>query len=78
MLEYSFEGAQDLLTSNLETASSSLKAVGEYLHFLRDQIPIAEVTIARVYNLDVHKRRNQRALKPEAATAAVAWEWWAE
>jgi len=56
----------------LETASSSLKAVGEDLHFLRDQLPIAEVTIARVYNLDVHQRRNQRALKPEAATAAVA------
>lgn len=71
MLEYSFEGAQDLLTSNLETASSSLKAVGEDLH-LCDQLPIAEVTIARVYNLDVHQRRNQRALKPEAATAAVA------
>ena len=72
MLEYSFEGAQDLLTSNLETASSSLKAVGEDLHFLRDQLPIAEVTIARVYSLDVHRRRNQRALKPEAATAADA------
>jgi hypothetical protein len=29
-----------------------------------------------VYNWDVHQRRKQRALKPEAAATAVAWEWW--
>lgn len=72
MLEYSCEEAQDLLIRNLETANSSLKAVVEDLHFLRDQITITEVTIARVYNWDVHQRRKQRALKPEAAATAVA------
>jgi prefoldin subunit 5 len=71
MLEYGCEEAQELLTRNLETASSSLKSIVEDLHFLRDQMTITEVTIARVYNWDVHQRRKQRAIRPEAETAVA-------
>lgn len=70
MLEYSCEEAMELLTRNLETASTSLKAIVEDLHFLRDQITITEVTIARVFNWDVHQRRKQRSIKPTEEIAA--------
>ena len=71
MLEYECEEARDLLTRNLETANKSLKSIVEDLHFLRDQMTITEVTIARVYNWDVHQRRKQRAIRPEAETAVA-------
>lgn len=72
MLEYGCEEAQDLLTRNLDTANKSLKSIVEDLHFLRDQMTITEVTIARVYNWDVHQRRKQRAIRPESAEVAAA------
>ncbi|KAG0581792.1 hypothetical protein M758_3G007500 [Ceratodon purpureus] len=71
MLEYKCEEAQELLTRNLDTANKSLKSIVEDLHFLRDQMTITEVTIARVYNWDVHQRRKQRAIRPEAETAVA-------
>ncbi|XP_057863484.1 prefoldin subunit 3 isoform X2 [Cryptomeria japonica] len=52
--------AIDLLKKNLENANSSLGAIVEDLQFLRDQVTITQVTIARVYNWDVHQRRKQR------------------
>jgi len=72
MLEYGCEEAHELLTRNLDTANKSLKSIVEDLHFLRDQMTITEVTIARVYNWDVHQRRKQRAIRPEAESTAVA------
>lgn len=60
MLEYPFDEAIDLLKRNLENANSSLVAILEDLQFLRDQVTITQVTIARVYNWDVHQRRKQR------------------
>uniref|UniRef100_A0A0D6R2Y8 Prefoldin subunit 3 n=1 Tax=Araucaria cunninghamii TaxID=56994 RepID=A0A0D6R2Y8_ARACU len=52
--------AIDLLKKNLENATSSLGAIVEDLQFLRDQVTITQVTIARVYNWDVQQRRKQR------------------
>uniref|UniRef100_A0A0D6R7C1 Prefoldin subunit 3 n=1 Tax=Araucaria cunninghamii TaxID=56994 RepID=A0A0D6R7C1_ARACU len=60
MLEYSCDEAIDLLKKNLENATSSLGAIVEDLQFLRDQVTITQVTIARVYNWDVQQRRKQR------------------
>lgn len=71
MLEYGCEEAKDMLTRNLDTANKSLKLIVEDLHFLLDQMTIIEVTIARVYNSDVHQRRKQRAIRPEADTAVA-------
>ncbi|KAI7751419.1 hypothetical protein M8C21_011795 [Ambrosia artemisiifolia] len=57
MLEYSCEEATSLLQSNLENAKASLEVLVADLQFLRDQVTITQVTIARVYNWDVHQRR---------------------
>ncbi|KAL3682222.1 hypothetical protein R1sor_000244 [Riccia sorocarpa] len=60
MLEYPLEEAMKLLQSNLENATASLKVIIEDAQFLRDQVTVTEVTIARVYNFDVHQRRKLR------------------
>ncbi|XP_073307262.1 prefoldin subunit 3 [Primulina huaijiensis] len=57
MLEYSREEAATLLQKNLENAKASLEVLVADLLFLRDQVTITQVTIARVYNWDVHQRR---------------------
>lgn len=57
MLEYSSEEANALLQKNLENAKASLEVLVADLLFLRDQVTITQVTIARVYNWDVHQRR---------------------
>ncbi|KAK9080043.1 hypothetical protein SSX86_001718 [Deinandra increscens subsp. villosa] len=57
MLEYSCEEANTLLQNNLENAKASLEVLVADLQFLRDQVTITQVTIARVYNWDVHQRR---------------------
>ncbi|KAE9601505.1 putative prefoldin alpha [Lupinus albus] len=61
MLEYSLEEATDLLQKNLDNAKGSLEVLVADLHFLRDQVTITQVTIARVYNWDVHQRRLRHA-----------------
>ncbi|GLT32642.1 hypothetical protein SLA2020_072950 [Shorea laevis] len=61
MLEYSCEEATALLEKNLENAKSSLEVLIADLQFLRDQVTITQVTIARVYNWDVHQRRIRQA-----------------
>ncbi|KAE8076654.1 hypothetical protein FH972_015290 [Carpinus fangiana] len=61
MLEYSCEEATALLQKNLDNAKASLEVLVADLQFLRDQVTITQVTIARVYNWDVHQRRTQQA-----------------
>ncbi|KAI9387285.1 hypothetical protein POPTR_010G147600v4 [Populus trichocarpa] len=65
MLEYSCEEATALLQKNLDNAKASLEVLVADLQFLRDQVTITQVTIARVYNWDVHQKRRMR----EAVTA---------
>ncbi|KAL7210627.1 hypothetical protein ACSBR1_032064 [Camellia fascicularis] len=61
MLEYSCEEATKLLQMNLENARASLEVLVADLQFLRDQVTITQVTIARIYNWDVHQRRIRQA-----------------
>ncbi|CAL8991217.1 unnamed protein product [Prunus brigantina] len=61
MLEYSCEEATGLLRRNLDNAKASLEVLLADLQFLRDQVTITQVTIARVYNWDVHQRRLRQA-----------------
>ncbi|CAN6343332.1 unnamed protein product, partial [Urochloa humidicola] len=56
MLEYS-------CNKNLENAKASLEVLVADLQFLRDQQTITQVTIARVFNWDVHQRRSKQAVK---------------
>ena len=61
MLSYPLSEAEILLSGKLSAAESSLKNVIEDLSWLRDQITVTEVNVARVYNWDVKRRRQQRA-----------------
>ncbi|KAI3966821.1 hypothetical protein MKX01_006758 [Papaver californicum] len=60
MLEYTSEEASALLQKNLDNAKASLEVLIADLQFLRDQVTITQVTIARVYNWDVHQRRSKQ------------------
>ncbi|KAL4273555.1 hypothetical protein GQ457_13G005530 [Hibiscus cannabinus] len=74
MLEYSCEEATSLLNKNLENARASLEVLITDLQFLRDQVTITQVTIARVYNWDVHQRRiRQTATSSTAKSTFHPW-----
>ncbi len=60
MLEYSLEDAEELLTKNRDTAVTNLSQIAFDLDFLRDQMTITEVTMARIYNWDVRRRQQQK------------------
>ncbi|KAL0889964.1 hypothetical protein Bca101_013947 [Brassica carinata] len=68
MLEYSCEEATALLKNNLENAKASLEVLVADLQFLRDQVTVTQVTIARIYNYDVQQRRVKQ-VTPTAITA---------
>ncbi|CEG42739.1 prefoldin subunit 3 [Plasmopara halstedii] len=63
MVEYSYEEAQELLEKNMATASEKLAQIEEDLSFLRDQIITTEVNIARIFNHDVRRRRQEKDTK---------------
>lgn len=65
MLEYSLDDAEELLTKNKESAEKNVKQIAFDLAYLRDQMTITEVTMARLYNWDV-KRRKNNPVKPES------------
>jgi len=72
MLSYKIPAAISLLRSKLEAAEASLSNVISDLEFLREQITVMEVNIARVYNWDVKKRREKRELEAqEGGSGAV-------
>lgn len=57
MLTYDTKEAYDLLSNNLETAKRNLESVNDDLDYLRDQCTTTEVSMARVYNWDVVRRK---------------------
>ncbi|KAF2358649.1 Prefoldin alpha-like [Trinorchestia longiramus] len=61
MLEYDLDAAEVLLNKNLNNANTKLSQVISDLDFLRTQCTTTEVTIARVYNWDVRRRRAEAA-----------------
>ena len=70
MLSYKLPDAIELLKSKLTIAETSLKNTTEDLEFLREQLTVMEVNIARVYNWDVKRRRERR--ERESATRKTA------
>ena len=70
MLEYSLDEAEKLLKKNLDSAESSVQQIAFDLDFLRDQMTITEVSMARLYNWDVKKRNSNKASAAPVATAA--------
>merc|ERR1712154_609579 len=61
MLEYTLDDAEELLSKNCESAEKSLKQIAFDLDYLRDQMTITEVTMARLYNWDVKRRKEKKA-----------------
>ena len=66
MLSYPLPEAYKLLSSKLETAQTSLGNIKQDLSWLRDQITVTEVNVARVYNWDVKRRRERREAEQES------------
>ena len=68
MLEYPRDEAILLLEDNLKNAKAALVTLVDDMGHLRDQITVTEVNMARVFNWDVKKRRDEKeaAAKGEA------------
>lgn len=60
MLSYPIDEAEELLSSKLKTAKTSLSNCEEDLDFLREQVTTMEVAVARVYNWDVVQKRKEK------------------
>ena len=65
MLEYTLEDAEKLLLDNKSAAIKSLSQIAKDLDYLRDQMTITEVTMARLYNWDVRRRQGEGGKKKE-------------
>mmetsp|Transcript_31787 Transcript_31787/g.38413 ORF Transcript_31787/g.38413 Transcript_31787/m.38413 type:complete len:185 (-) Transcript_31787:406-960(-) len=59
MLEYPLDEAKALLEQNYNNAKTALENSIKDMYYLRDQITTTEVSIARTYNFDVKRRREQ-------------------
>lgn len=62
MVEFPIAEARQLLENQLTTARLNQINGEEDLKFLRSQITISEVNIARIYNYDVKQRRKTNEL----------------
>lgn len=60
MLEYNYAEADALLTKNLKNAEVNLASLEGDLAFLKDQITISEVNIARIHNYNVQLKKEAR------------------
>jgi hypothetical protein len=67
MLEYTYEEAIEFLSHNEESARREFRIVQEDLAFVRDQIVTSEVSMTRIFNWDVRRKRALQAI--EGATA---------
>jgi prefoldin subunit 5 len=61
MLEYPLDEARALLETNHANCKKNLATNQSDLAFVKDNITITEVSIARVYNWDVKKRKDEAA-----------------
>lgn len=60
MLQYTLEEAKALLSQNHSNCQQNLETLKSELAVIRDNVTILEVSIARVYNHDISKRRGQK------------------
>ena len=60
MLEYTYVEALEMLENNQIQGEKRLHHLNDELAFVKTQITTTEVTLARVYNHDVQKRREER------------------
>ncbi|CAM9543449.1 unnamed protein product [Phaeothamnion confervicola] len=72
MVEYTYEDAKAMLESNLATAKAKLESTVKDLDFLRNQSTTVEVNMARIFNFDVIRRRDQTAAVAAVGGGAAA------
>ncbi|CAG9804034.1 unnamed protein product [Chironomus riparius] len=60
MLEYPLDEAEELLKQNLESASMNLRCLEHDQEFLRNQQTTVEVAMARIYNWNISKQKQQQ------------------
>jgi len=60
MLEYNYSEASELLVANLSSARTTLKQLQNDLMYLKDQITISEVNIARLHNYKVSFKKQNK------------------
>lgn len=71
MLEYNYTEAHELLTKSLTNAQLNLKSLQSDLDFLKDQITISEVNIARIHNYNVQLKKEAREKEAKNGGAAA-------
>ena len=75
MIEYEYDEAIAFLQSNLEHAQAESKIVSQDLAFVRDQIVTSEVSMSRIFNWDVRRKRAAAAINeavPEESAVTTA------
>ncbi|KAJ1460545.1 Prefoldin subunit-domain-containing protein [Pelagophyceae sp. CCMP2097] len=72
MVEYPYAEALQMLQLSLGNAQDRLLTCNEDLDHVRDQIITVEVNMARVFNYDVKKRREDKTRAADAAPDAIA------
>ena len=71
MCEYKMNEAKEMLKINLENAKNQIKTNEKDLDFMKDQMTVCEVNIARAYNEHI-RRKNLEAKKNKVANTQVA------
>ncbi len=66
-MEYEYAEAVDLLETQQRNCETSLAELTEDCAFIKDQITMTEVNIARIYNHDVVKRREAKENEKKSA-----------
>ena len=61
MVEYPLDEARDLLATNLSNCAANLATVRRDLEAVKGGTTTTEVSVARVFNWDVERRRAQKA-----------------
>lgn len=70
VMEYTLEEAEEVLSRSLKFANKYLEEAEADMEWLRTQITMTEVNVARVHNFAVLKREQARALASSAPSAA--------
>lgn len=60
MMEYSVDEAIGLMQNNLQATRDKIRGLQEDLDYLKDQIVISEVNIARIHNYTVFLNQQQK------------------
>ncbi|GMH41776.1 hypothetical protein BSKO_09686 [Bryopsis sp. KO-2023] len=60
MVEYPLDEAKSVLEASLSNCEKNLDSIKTDMEKIKDNITITEVSIARIYNYDVEKRRQEK------------------